>query len=104
MNVAAEEITQRKRAEEELRRREEHIQVILGELAHRTKNLLVVVMALAKQSARNATDVRHYQAVFTEAGGLTAGNDVKFAGVKVGTVDDVSLSHGKALVRFTVDS
>jgi len=66
VNVAAEEITQRKRAEEELRRHEEHIQVIVGELAHRTKNLLVVAMALAKQSARNATDVKHYQAVFTE--------------------------------------
>jgi len=63
VNVAAEEITQRKRAEAELRRREQHIEVILGELAHRTKNLLVVVMVLTKQTARNAADVKQYQAV-----------------------------------------
>jgi PAS domain S-box-containing protein len=81
VNVAAEEITQRKRAEAELRRREEHIQVILGELAHRTKNLLVVVMALAKQTARNATDVKHYQAVFTERlQGLAHSHDLLLRG------------------------
>jgi len=81
VNVAAEEITQRKRAEEELRRREEHIQVILGELAHRTKNLLVVVMALAKQTARNATDVKNYQAVFTQRlQGLAHSHDLLLRG------------------------
>jgi PAS domain S-box-containing protein len=66
VNVAAEEITKRKRAEAELRASENHVRVILSELAHRTKNLLVVVMALARQTARNAADVKDYQAVFTE--------------------------------------
>jgi PAS domain S-box-containing protein len=81
VNVAAEEITHRKRAEEELRRREEHIEIILGELAHRTKNLLVVVMALAKQTARNATDVKHYQAVFTQRlQGLAHSHDLLLSG------------------------
>ncbi|MEJ0078396.1 MAG: HWE histidine kinase domain-containing protein [Alphaproteobacteria bacterium] len=81
VNVAAEEITQRKRAEEELRRREEHIQVIVGELAHRTKNLLVVVMALAKQTARNAADVKNYQAVFTQRlQGLAHSHDLLLRG------------------------
>jgi PAS domain S-box-containing protein len=66
VNVAAEEITQRKHAEAELRASEEHVRVILSELAHRTKNLLVVVMALTKQTARNAADVKQYQAVLSE--------------------------------------
>lgn len=81
VNVAAEEITQRKRAEAELRQREEHIQVIVSELAHRTKNLLVVVMALARQTARNATDVNDYQAAFTQRlQGLAHSHDLLLKG------------------------
>lgn len=48
------------------------------------------------------TAVRH-QALFSDAGGLTAGNDVKVSGVKVGSVSDVTLDHGRALVTFTVE-
>jgi phospholipid/cholesterol/gamma-HCH transport system substrate-binding protein len=44
-----------------------------------------------------------YQAYFAEAGGLNDGDDVQIAGINVGVVSDVSLSHGKALVRFTID-
>jgi len=81
VNVAAEEITQRKRAEAELRQREEHIQVILSELAHRTKNLLVVVMALANQTARNVKDVKQYQGVFTQRlQGLAHSHDLLLRG------------------------
>ncbi|BBX41784.1 MCE family protein [Mycobacterium simiae] len=47
-----------------------------------------------------ATMVR-YQALFSEAGGIAAGNPVIVSGMKVGTVSDVSLSHGDALVTFT---
>ena len=36
----------------EQRRREEHIQFIIDELSHRTKNLLAVVMAVANQTAQ----------------------------------------------------
>jgi PAS domain S-box-containing protein len=46
----------------EQRRREEHVRFIIDELSHRTKNLLAVVMAIANQTALNATDVREYQA------------------------------------------
>ncbi|MBX7453953.1 MCE family protein [Mycolicibacterium sp. 3033] len=49
-----------------------------------------------------ATKVR-YEAVFVDAGGLQPGNDVKISGVKVGTVSQIELHSGKALVRFTVD-
>jgi len=48
-----------------------------------------------------ATNVR-YQALFSEAGGLVGGNDVTVSGIKVGTVSDVSLRNGDALVTFTM--
>ena len=67
--------------------------------------LIVLVIAVGLQPQRlwsMATAIR-YQALFAEAGGLIAGNDVKVSGVKVGTVSDVALSHGKALVTFAVD-
>lgn len=66
--------------------------------------LIVLVITVGLQPERLvslATAIRH-QALFTEAGGLQAGNDVKVSGVKVGTVSDVSLQHGKALVTFMV--
>ncbi|MGP4055576.1 MCE family protein [Mycobacterium sp. 4D054] len=48
-----------------------------------------------------ATSVR-YQAQFTHAGGLVAGNEVKISGVTVGSVSDIVLRDGAALVTFTV--
>jgi phospholipid/cholesterol/gamma-HCH transport system substrate-binding protein len=64
--------------------------------------LLVITVGLAPQKLISwATSIKH-QALFTEAGGLVPGNDVKVSGVKVGTVSDVSLRRGKALVTFRV--
>lgn len=68
--------------------------------------LIVLIIAVGLQPERItnwATAIR-YQALFTEAGGLSAGNEVKVSGVKVGSVTGVSLQRGKALVDFTVDS
>src|SRR5690606_24656906 len=48
-----------------------------------------------------ATSIR-YQALFSEAGGITVGNDVTISGIKVGTVNEVTLHDGDALVTFTV--
>jgi phospholipid/cholesterol/gamma-HCH transport system substrate-binding protein len=48
-----------------------------------------------------ATNVR-YQALFSEVGGIMPGNDVTVSGMKVGTVQDVSLRDGDALVTFLV--
>lgn len=67
--------------------------------------LIVLVIAVGLQPERLwswATAIR-YQALFTEAGGLAPGNDVKVSGITVGSVSDVTLSKGKALVTFTVD-
>lgn len=63
---------------------------------------LVIVVGLQPQQLWSmATSVR-YQAVFAEAGGLAAGNNVKVSGVTVGSVSDVELDRGTAVVTFSV--
>ncbi|MCV7073210.1 MCE family protein, partial [Mycobacterium rufum] len=50
--------------------------------------LIILVIAVGLQPERLiqwATSIRH-QALFTEAGGITVGNDVTLSGIKVGTV------------------
>jgi phospholipid/cholesterol/gamma-HCH transport system substrate-binding protein len=65
--------------------------------------LLVITVGLQPQRLQTwATSLPH-QALFTEAGGLAAGNDVKVSGVKVGSVSKVELQQGKALVTFMVN-
>lgn len=65
---------------------------------------LIVAVGLQPQALLSWATSLKYRALFAEAGGLTAGNDVKVSGVTKGTVVDVTLSHGKALVTFTLDS
>jgi len=67
--------------------------------------LIILVIAVGLQPERLiswATSVR-YQALFTEAGGLTVGNDVTVSGIKVGSVSSVGLDNGDALVGFTIN-
>jgi phospholipid/cholesterol/gamma-HCH transport system substrate-binding protein len=65
--------------------------------------LLVILVGLHPTLLANwATTVRYY-ALFTHAGGLVAGNDVKISGVKVGDVSDIALHNGKALVTFRLN-
>ncbi|OHV06424.1 MCE family protein [Mycobacterium talmoniae] len=66
--------------------------------------LILCIVAVGLQPERLtewATSVR-YQARFTEAGGLSTGNDVTLSGIKVGTVSDIALDNGEALVTFTL--
>lgn len=66
--------------------------------------VLVVAVGLQPRALWSwATSIR-YRALFAEAGGLAPGNEVKVSGVTKGTVTDVALSHGKALVTFTLES
>jgi phospholipid/cholesterol/gamma-HCH transport system substrate-binding protein len=46
---------------------------------------------------------RPYTAFFTDAGGITPGNDVYVSGIKVGQVKSVGLAGDTAKVSFTVD-
>lgn len=67
--------------------------------------LIILVIAIGLQPERLmqwATSLR-YQALFSEAGGLVAGNDVTVSGIKVGTVSSIKLENGDALVGFTID-
>lgn len=66
--------------------------------------VLIVSIGLHPQQLLSMFTSIRYQAQFTEAGGLTPGNDVRVSGVKVGSVSDVALEHGKALVTFTLDA
>lgn len=66
--------------------------------------LIVLLIAVGLQPEKLsdwATSVR-YQARFEEAGGLSRGNDVTLAGIKVGSVSDITLDKGDALVTFTL--
>ncbi|AKS36382.1 MCE family protein [Mycolicibacterium goodii] len=67
--------------------------------------LMILVVAVGLQPERLmqwASSVRH-QALFTEAGGIAVGNDVTLSGIKIGSVTDVSLHDGDALVSFTTE-
>jgi phospholipid/cholesterol/gamma-HCH transport system substrate-binding protein len=46
---------------------------------------------------------RAYTAYFTDAGGITPGNDVYVSGIKVGKVESLGLAGDSAKVNFTVD-
>lgn len=64
--------------------------------------VLVILVGLSPEQLISwATSVR-YRALFSEAGGLAVGNDVTVSGIKVGSVSDVSLQHGDALVTFAL--
>jgi phospholipid/cholesterol/gamma-HCH transport system substrate-binding protein len=66
--------------------------------------LIILVIAIGLQPERLiswATALR-YQAMFTEAGGLSVGNDVTVSGIRVGSVSSIELVNGDALVDFTV--
>ena len=64
--------------------------------------ILVILVGLSPdQLVSLATSVK-YKALFSEAGGLTTGNPVTVSGIKVGTVSDVELHDGDALVTFTM--
>ncbi|MGH3967991.1 MAG: MCE family protein, partial [Mycobacterium sp.] len=66
--------------------------------------VLVIAVGLQPQALLTWATALRYQALFAEAGGLAAGNDVTRSGVKVGTVSHVSLRGNAVLVTFTVDS
>jgi phospholipid/cholesterol/gamma-HCH transport system substrate-binding protein len=46
---------------------------------------------------------KSYQAYFTDAGGISPGNDVDVSGIRVGKVSDIELAGNSAKVTFTVN-
>ena len=66
--------------------------------------LLTTVLGLTIANSRGGSTV-DYTAKFVDATGLLAGDDVRIAGVVVGTVSDIEVVDQRvALVTFTVDS
>jgi phospholipid/cholesterol/gamma-HCH transport system substrate-binding protein len=65
--------------------------------------VLVIAVGLAPERlAAWATQIQ-YTALFADAGGVTAGNDVVVSGTKVGSVSEVALQGRNAAVTFTID-
>lgn len=56
-SIVMHDITERKR-------REEHIEFLMREISHRSKNLLSIVMAISSQTARHCTDMDDFQKRF----------------------------------------
>ncbi|MGH3960875.1 MCE family protein [Mycobacterium sp.] len=65
--------------------------------------LLVIAVGLQPERLLSLASAVRYQALFSEAGGLAVGNDVRVSGIKVGSVAGVSLQHGDALVTFSLN-
>ena len=64
------DITERKKAEE-------HIQLLMREISHRSKNLLSVVQAIAGQTSRTSGTLEHFDAKFGQRlHGLAASHDL----------------------------
>ena len=64
------DITERKKAED-------HVQLLMGEISHRSKNLLSVVQAIAIQTARTAESLSEFQATFVQRlRGMAASHNV----------------------------
>ncbi|ONM47269.1 MlaD family protein [Nocardia donostiensis] len=61
--------------------------------------LLLVLTALQRPVAGNTET---HDALFTDANGLTVGDDVRMYGVQVGKVESLTLDGDKARVRFTL--
>jgi len=67
------DITERKRVEK-------HLRMVMRELSHRTKNLLAVIVAMVRQTARNSTDVAVLQSqLIQRLQSLSASHDLLVA-------------------------
>jgi PAS domain S-box-containing protein len=67
------DVTERKRVEK-------HLRMVMRELSHRTKNLLAVIVAMVRQTARNSTDVAVLQSqLIQRLQSLSASHDLLVA-------------------------
>ncbi|WMS42084.1 HWE histidine kinase domain-containing protein [Acuticoccus sp. MNP-M23] len=90
------------------KRNEEHMRLVMRELTHRTKNLLAVVIAIARQTSANATDTEAFvTALIGRLRALSAAQDLivadDWAGVAVDDLVNVllrqSVASGNARVK-----
>lgn len=77
---------------------EEHNQLLMGELNHRTKNILAVVQAVARQTARSAPPDQFLATFDARLHGLAASNDLLLrndwtGGIELAELVAAQLSH-----------
>jgi len=65
--------------------------------------VLVILVGLSPEKLSSWTTSVRYQALFDDAGGLAAGNDVTISGIKVGNVSKVALQGRNAVVTCALD-
>lgn len=65
-------------------------------------SLLIIVVGVAPERLLTLATAVHYHAVFSDGGGLAAGDRVLVSGTKVGSVENISLHKGTAVVDFDV--
>lgn len=86
----------------ELKRTEEHNQLLMAEVNHRAKNLLAVVQAIAHQTAKYADPEKFIECLTERIEGLTTSQDLliknKWEGVEVSHLIEGQLSHFKDLI------
>ncbi|BBY56427.1 MCE family protein [Mycobacterium koreense] len=66
--------------------------------------ILIINVGMKSQQLLTLATAIRYHALFSEAGGLAVGNDVKVSGVTVGSVTDIALEGGSARVTFALSS
>jgi PAS domain S-box-containing protein len=96
------DMTERKRAED-------HIKLLMREVNHRSKNLLTVVQAVARQTARKSDPAEFVVRLSERIDGLAASQDLLvktlWQGVDVAALIEAQLSHFKDLfgARIVID-
>jgi phospholipid/cholesterol/gamma-HCH transport system substrate-binding protein len=66
--------------------------------------VLTIAVGLQPKSLWSLATAIGYRALFSDASGLTTGNPVTVSGMKVGSISDISLNSGHALVKFTLNA
>ncbi|WP_067828531.1 MlaD family protein [Nocardia inohanensis] len=64
--------------------------------------MLLLLFGVFQALQRPVDDTRSFTALFTDANGLRAGNDVRLFGVRVGKVSGIALDGARAKVTFTM--
>src|SRR5215831_12778831 len=78
---------------------------VLFKLGIFTLATLAVTVVLASQIGNFALLKSRYsiRAAFTDATGVSSGDPVTLAGVKIGKVDGANVDHGIAIVKLAID-
>ena len=81
---------------------EEHTRLLMGELNHRTKNILAVVQAVARQTAKHSTMEEFHKVFGDRIASLAASNDLllrnAWSGVQMADLIEAQLTHLKDLL------